>query len=90
MKSTASQRSAILALLLQGNSLTSLDALNYVGCFRLAARISELRNQFNYPIKGRWVTSGEKRFMEYYIDEKDIADIKRTIRENSREAVAGV
>ena len=90
MKSTASQTSAILALLLQGNSLTGIDALNYIGCFRLAARISELRNQFNYPIKGRWVTSGEKRFMEYYIDEKDIADIKRTIRENSRETATGV
>lgn len=38
-----SQRTDILAHLKRGRSITALDALQQFGCFRLAARIAELR-----------------------------------------------
>jgi hypothetical protein len=45
MKSTDSQTALIKGWLLNGRSITQLDALNMFGCFRLAARISNLRDQ---------------------------------------------
>jgi hypothetical protein len=39
-----SQRKQILNHLLAGNSITPLEALGVFGCFRLAARIEELRD----------------------------------------------
>ncbi len=38
-----SQRMEILADLKRGKSITALDALRDYGCFRLAARIQEIR-----------------------------------------------
>lgn len=38
-----SQRNEILEALKQGETLTPLDALQRFGCFRLAARISDLK-----------------------------------------------
>lgn len=43
-KSSASQCAQIKNYLLQGNKLTSLEALNLFGCMRLASRIHDLRN----------------------------------------------
>lgn len=43
-KSSASQNAQIKNYLLQGNKLTSLEALNLFGCMRLASRIHDLRN----------------------------------------------
>lgn len=42
-KKTPSQREAIRALLLKGYSITPLEALTELGCYRLQARISELK-----------------------------------------------
>ncbi len=39
------QTSQILAALREGRSLTPMDALHEFGCFRLAARIADLRSQ---------------------------------------------
>ena len=39
-----SQKKQILAYLKTGKSLTQLEALYKFGCFRLAARVCELRN----------------------------------------------
>ena len=39
-----SQNKQIAAYLNKGRKLTTIDALNKFGCFRLAARISDLRN----------------------------------------------
>ena len=44
------QTEMIRAHLQSGRDLTPIDALNDYGCFRLAARIKELRNQ-GLPIK---------------------------------------
>ena len=38
------QTEQILAHLKAGNSLTPIDALNLFGCFRLSARIKDLRD----------------------------------------------
>lgn len=43
-KSSASQCAQIKAWLLQGNKLTSLEALTKFGCMRLASRIHDLRD----------------------------------------------
>lgn len=44
MKGTQSQSAQILAFLSEGKPLTPLLALEKFGCFRLAARIKDLRN----------------------------------------------
>ena len=53
MKSTAfSQKKArIKAALLRGETLTPMDALRRFGCFRLGARIWELRNEQGMDIR---------------------------------------
>ncbi len=45
-----SQKSYIKAYLLAGNSITPFEALEHFGCYRLQARISELRNKENMDI----------------------------------------
>ena len=59
------QAGKILAYLQAGNRLTALEALQQFGCFRLAARIHELRNQ-KWQIAERMVETGNgKRVAEY-------------------------
>lgn len=59
------QASRILAHLRAGNRLTPLDALERFGCFRLAARIHELRRE-GWDISERAVeTASGKRVAEY-------------------------
>ena len=55
---------AILSFLKRGNRLTPLDALDRFGCFRLAARISDLRDA-GYRIRSDTVQVGGKRVAEY-------------------------
>lgn len=45
MKSSTSQNCQILQHLLEGNKITPLQALDKFRCFRLAARINNLRDQ---------------------------------------------
>jgi hypothetical protein len=64
------QAGKILAYLQAGNRITALEALQQFGCFRLAARIHELRNQ-GWQIAERMVeTSSGKRVAEYFIGGK--------------------
>jgi hypothetical protein len=59
------QAGRILAYLRAGNRLTALDALERFGCFRLAARIHELRRD-GWAIEERTVeTPSGKRVAEY-------------------------
>jgi len=41
----STQNQTILEMLREGRQVTQIDALQRVGCFRLAARIFDLRNQ---------------------------------------------
>jgi hypothetical protein len=45
MESTDSQNALIKGWLLNGHSITQLEALTQFGCFRLAARIAYLRDK---------------------------------------------
>lgn len=48
-----------------GNSITPIQALNLFGCFRLGARIHDLKNKFGLDIKTEIVEQNKKRFAKY-------------------------
>jgi len=68
------QAEAILAHLKAGNTITPIEALDKFGCFRLAARIIELRRD-GYNI----VTEGDKNYAVYRL----IGGISKAIPANS-------
>ena len=59
-----SQLEAIHCYLVEGNSITPLEALQKFGCFRLSGRILELR-QLGINIKTEYERNGNKRFARY-------------------------
>jgi hypothetical protein len=61
---TQTQKEAILRHLQSGRTITPLEALNLYGCFRLGARIWELRDE-GYKIKSENVKQGKKTFASY-------------------------
>ena len=50
-QTSASQTARIKAALLRGETLTPMDALRRFGCFRLGARIWQLRNEHGMDIR---------------------------------------
>ena len=62
-----SQESLILQHL-KTKPITAIDALSDYGCFRLAARVHDLRSK-GYRIESRDIVNGDKRYAQYYIDE---------------------
>lgn len=60
------QSSLILAHLQRGRTLTALNALRLFNCFRLAARVHELKSA-GHDIKSGRVQVGEKRIASYWI-----------------------
>ena len=62
-----SQNTQILKALKKGARITPMDALKRFGCFRLGARIAELRRA-GHDIKTRMVSKGDKRFAEYSLE----------------------
>lgn len=60
------QNAKILEYLNNGNTITSLEALNLFGCFRLASRISDLKKK-GYAIKRQMVIRNGKRVALYSI-----------------------
>lgn len=65
-----SQEQTILDMLKRG-PVTPIDALQEAGCFRLAARISDLRQQ-GYPIKTETITTTSgKHIAQYILKEAD-------------------
>ena len=66
-KSSESQCAMIAAWLESGNTLTSLQALDLFGCFRLASRIHDLKER-GMRITDRWkITESGKRVKEYLL-----------------------
>lgn len=59
-----SQTIQIKEHLLSGKSITPMDALNLFGCFRLGARIFDLKRD-GLNIKTEMVERNGKRFAEY-------------------------
>lgn len=66
MKSTDSQTALIKGWLLNGYSITQLDALNMFGCFRLSARIANLREE-GLDIVTDMINVNDKRIAKYYL-----------------------
>ena len=67
MKATDSQNALIKGWLLNGYSLTQLEALNQFGCFRLAARIADLRDQSLNVVTDMVTLENGKRVARYYL-----------------------
>lgn len=68
-----SQTRRILEYLQEGKSITPLDALNMFGCFRLSARIKDLRND-EFDIRTSMETKempdgSTKRYARYWLNE---------------------
>lgn len=59
-----SQKTKILKCLKMSGKITPIDALRNYGCYRLAARVGELRKE-GYDIKSVMVERRGKRFAEY-------------------------
>lgn len=59
-----SQINDILSHLQSGKTITPIDALNLFGCFRLGARIFDLK-KMGYNIETNIVHNGRKKFAEY-------------------------
>ena len=71
----ATQCDKVLQYMREFGSITQLQALQDIGCMRLASRITDLRQQ-GYPI-GRRIKTAKNRygdsvsFAEYYLIEED-------------------
>jgi len=65
------QTQMILADLLAGKRITALDALRDYGCFRLGARIWDIK-ELGYDVKTEMIETPmhKKRIARYYIDVK--------------------
>ena len=64
MKQTTSQSVAILNYLQTGGSLSPIEALNKFNCFRLAARIGDLRKE-GHDIQTKTVKEDGKKYAVY-------------------------
>ena len=62
-----SQCKRIATYLKGGGILTPMDALDMFGCFRLSARIADIR-KMGYNVKTRIVSSNRKNYAEYYLE----------------------
>ena len=63
----ASQNSRILKHLMKGKKLTPLQALNLFDCFRLSARIANLKKE-GFDIKTRLIRVHDKTFASYSLN----------------------
>ena len=68
-----SQNSKILAHLKEGKSITPIGALNKFGCFRLSARIYNLKND-GHKIDCKMITKQGKQFASYSIIQQEEKD----------------
>lgn len=67
MKTNQSQASAILQHLKEGNGITPIDALNLFGCFRLGARIADLKKMGYDIVTERIKVEGGKYVARYHL-----------------------
>jgi hypothetical protein len=67
MKATDSQNALIKGWLLNGYPLTQLEALTQFGCFRLAARVADLRDEGLNVVTDMVTLENGKRVARYFI-----------------------
>lgn len=74
---TDTQRNIIRNYLLEGKSITPIEALNLCGCFRLSAVIHRLRHSEGYIINmDQPEASDGKPYARYWIDKDYLAKLK--------------
>jgi len=67
MVATDSQNALIKGWLLNGYTITQLEALNQFGCFRLAARIADLRDKGLNVVTDMVTLENGKRVARYFV-----------------------
>ena len=67
MKTLCSQANAILKHLQDGNGITPMDALNLCGCFRLSARIADLKKRGYDIVTEKVKVDGGKYVARYHL-----------------------
>lgn len=67
MKTILSQANAILQYLQNGNGITPMDALNLCGCFRLSARIADLKKRGYDIVTEKVKVDGGKYVARYHL-----------------------
>jgi hypothetical protein len=67
MKATDSQNALIKGWLLNGYAITQLEALTQFGCFRLAARIADLRDKGLNVVTDMVMLENGKRVARYTV-----------------------
>ena len=67
MKTLISQANAILKYLQDGNGITPMDALNLCGCFRLSARIADLKKRGYDIVTEKVKVDGGKYVARYHL-----------------------
>ena len=67
MESIDSQNALIKGWLLNGYSITQLEALTQFGCFRLAARIADLRDKGLNVVTDMVTLENGKRVARYFV-----------------------
>lgn len=65
VKTKTAQAARILSHMQSGKSITAIEALNLYGCFRLAARIGDLRDH-GYKIKSEPYRTPEGKTVSKY------------------------
>lgn len=60
------QTQRILNHLQKGRSITPLQALRWFGCFRLAARISDIRKE-GFEVETKLVKAKNNHYAKYYL-----------------------
>ena len=65
-ESNESQCSKILAYLKRGLAITAIEALKLFGCFRLSARIHDLRHKQGYDIITERVLTSSGKYVAQY------------------------
>lgn len=69
-QSIESQKEQIKKYLIAGNEITPIEALNRFGCFRLGARIYDLKRE-GMDIKTAMIYNGTKKYACYFLEKKD-------------------
>lgn len=67
MKTLQSQANAILHVCEDGNGITPMDALNLCGCFRLSARIADLKKRGYDIVTEKVKVEGGKYVARYHL-----------------------
>lgn len=74
------QRERIDKYIKDFGSITGYECVVDLGILKFSARLSEMTNKFNYPLKSRWELSTNRygepvRYKRYYYDENRLPEI---------------